>query len=55
MFSCHPFVFVDPYNKCDTTVIVVINYGDGRGGGAKTWENCGSETFCAPPPPTKKG
>ena len=21
-----------------------------RGGGATKWENCGSETFCAPPP-----
>ena len=27
---------------------LVINYGEG--GGATKWENCGSETFCAPPP-----
>ena len=27
---------------------LVINYGEG---GATKWENCGSETFCPPPPP----
>ena len=29
---------------------LVINYGEGGGGGGATkWENHGSETFCAPP------
>ena len=26
---------------------LVINYGEG---GTTKWENCGSESFCAPPP-----
>ena len=28
---------------------LVINYGEGGGGGATKWENRRSETCCAPP------
>ena len=34
---------------------LVINYGEAGGGGATKWENRGSETFCAPPPPLRQG